>query len=59
MVKRKNPAAVALAKFRLKSMTAEERQRVAAKGGKAAWKNVSAAERSRIMKERRKERRGR
>jgi hypothetical protein len=33
MAKRKNPAAVALAKRRMKTMTAEERQEVARAGG--------------------------
>ena len=57
-MKKKNSAAVALgklaAKARLKNMTADERKQTAARGGKAAWANVSAAERSRIMTERRR-----
>ena len=49
MAKRKNPAAVALAKRRMVTMTAEERQRVAmtgaALGGKARAKKLTSAQR--------------
>jgi hypothetical protein len=49
MAKRKNPAAVALAKRRMLTMTAEDRQRVAltgaALGGKARAKKLTAAQR--------------
>jgi hypothetical protein len=52
MAKKKNPAAVALAKLRLKRMTAEERREVARRGGlvggKARAKKLSRKERQEI-----------
>jgi len=52
MARRKNPAAVALAKRRMKAMTAEERQAVARAGGLAGGnaraKALTAAERKAI-----------
>jgi hypothetical protein len=52
MAKKKNPAAVALAKLRLKRMTAEERREVARQGGlvggKARAKKLSRKERQEI-----------
>ena len=49
MAKRKNPAAVALAKRRMVTMTAEDRRRVAmtgaALGGKARAKKLTSAQR--------------
>lgn len=52
MAKRKNPAAVALAKRRMTKMTAEERQEVARAGGlaggKARAKALSATDRKTI-----------
>lgn len=54
MTKRKNPAAVALAKRRMVTMTAEERQAVARSGGlsggKGRAKKLTAEERSAIAK---------
>jgi general stress protein YciG len=46
VAKRKNPAAVALAKRRLKTMTAEERQEVARQGGKASRSKLTPEQRS-------------
>jgi hypothetical protein len=52
MARRKNPAAVALAKRRLKAMTPEQRQEVARAGGKVGGRaraaKLSKAERTRI-----------
>jgi len=52
--RRKNPAAVALAKLRAKSMTAEERSRSAQKagkiGGKARAAGLTSEERKAIAK---------
>lgn len=54
MAKRKNPAAVALAKRRMVTMTREERQRVAMTGAKAGGdaraKALTKAQRSEIAK---------
>jgi hypothetical protein len=54
MAKRKNPAAVALAARRMKTMTAEQRQEVARTGGLAGGharaKKLTAAERKAIAK---------
>jgi hypothetical protein len=51
MVKKKNPAAVALAKLRTASMTPEERSDVARKAGLASW----PARRKKIPKKQRQE----
>lgn len=40
MAKRKNPAAVALAKRRAKSLTKEQRSEIASKAAKAKWAKV-------------------
>jgi hypothetical protein len=54
MAKKKNPAAVALAKLRLKRMTAEERQDVARQGGlvggKARAQKLSPKQRQEIAR---------
>ena len=50
MGKKKNDAAVALAKLRMKRMSPEERQEVARKGGEATRENLSANERSAIAR---------
>ena len=54
MAKRKNPAAVALAKRRMVTMTKEQRKAVSAAvahlGGKARARNLTAAERQAIAK---------
>jgi hypothetical protein len=54
MAKRKNPAAVALAKRRMVTMTKEQRKAVSAAGahlgGKARARNLTAAERRAIAK---------
>jgi general stress protein YciG len=47
---KKNPLAVGLAKLRMKSMTAEERQAVAQKGAKARNKKLTATERQEIAR---------
>ncbi len=57
MAKKKNAAAVQLAKQRMRSLSAAKRKEIAASGGRAAWKDVSAPERSRIMRERRNQKR--
>lgn len=43
---RKNPAAVALAKLRMKRLTAEERQEIARQGGKASRGKLTPEQRS-------------
>jgi general stress protein YciG len=50
VAKRKNPAAVALAKRRLKMMTAEERAEVARLGGTASKANLTPEQRSEIAR---------
>jgi hypothetical protein len=50
VAKRKNPAAVALAKRRLKTMTAEERAEVARLGGTASKANLTPEQRSEIAR---------
>jgi general stress protein YciG len=50
MAKRKNPAAVALAKRRMKTMTADERSEVARKGGKARLTTMTPEQRSEIAR---------
>jgi hypothetical protein len=50
MAKRKNPAAVALAKRRMQKMSAEERAEVARQGGKASKANLTPEERSEIAR---------
>jgi hypothetical protein len=46
MARRKNPAAVALARRRMKTMTPEERAEVARQGGKASKAALTPEERS-------------
>jgi len=46
MAKRKNPAAVALAKRRMTKMTPEERAEVARQGGKASRAKLTPEQRS-------------
>ena len=54
MPAKKNPAAVALSKLRMKRMTADERQEIARKGGlvggKARAKKLTADERRQIAR---------
>lgn len=50
MAKRKNPAAVALARRRLKTMTAEQRAEIARLGGKASKANLTPEQRSEIAR---------
>ena len=50
MAKRKNPAAVALARRRMKTMTAEERTEIARQGGKASKAKLTPEERSAIAR---------
>ena len=47
---RKNPAAVELAKLRMKKMTAEERSDVALLGGEARAKKLTPEQRSEIAR---------
>jgi general stress protein YciG len=50
MAKRKNAAAVELARRRMTQMTAEERAEVARKGGKASKVNLTPEQRSAIAR---------
>ena len=50
MAKRKNPAAVALAKLRSKKLSAEERSEIARKAGTASKANLTPEERSAIAR---------
>jgi hypothetical protein len=47
---KKNTAAVALAKLRMKRLTAEERSDIARKGGKASKKKLTPEQRSEIAR---------
>lgn len=47
---KKNTAAVALARLRMKRLTAEERSDIARKGGKASKKRLTPEERSEIAR---------
>ena len=50
MAKKKNPAAVALAKLRAKSLTKEERAEIASKAGKARLTKLTPEQRSEIAR---------
>ena len=50
MAKRKNPAAVALARRRMKTMTAKERAAIARLGGKASKAGLTPEQRSEIAR---------
>jgi len=50
MAKKKNPAAVALAKLRMKKMSKEERSEVARAGGSARMVRLTPEERSEIAR---------
>lgn len=50
MAKKKNPAAVALAKLRAASLTKRERSEIASKAGKARLSKLTAEERSAIAR---------
>jgi hypothetical protein len=47
---KKNPAAVALAKLRMKRMSAEERASIARQGGKASKQKLTPEQRSEIAR---------
>jgi len=50
MARKKNPAAVALANLRAKSLTKQERVDIASKGGKARLTKLTAEQRSAIAR---------
>jgi hypothetical protein len=50
MAKRKNPAAVAMAKLRAKSLTKQERSDIASKAGKARLTKLTPEQRSEIAR---------
>lgn len=50
MARRKNPAAVALAKLRSKKLTAAQRSEIASKAGKASRAKLTPEERSAIAR---------